>query len=338
MTNSGLVNRQTYFYQIAAYNSVGTGKKSVEVSATPDDPNKCEYGYYLTPMDSIQSIYGDSLYPSSGDHYILATLRLVNNRSIDVTTNPYSWDLKAQGVTYTHSWDTYSADISYQSVYISAGGDITWQILYEIPTGINNGTISYTGSNSKYVDYNPNILLDPIYLPTAPLNAVALANNRSISLNWNIPLDDKGSPIVGYNIYRGTSANNEGNTPIAYVNHTSYVDMGLENGVAYYYVIAAVNKGIGVRSAEVMCKPIDVNQTFTSPLSAMVLEPSQLPGSWNSMGVGNNGPGILGSNDSITAQYSNIEQGVGITLKLTYYQYSNYSDCIWQRSWLRRMQ
>ncbi len=54
-----------FLYQIAAYNSVGTGKKSVEVSATPDDPNKCEYGYYLTSMDSIESTSGYTLFPTS---------------------------------------------------------------------------------------------------------------------------------------------------------------------------------------------------------------------------------------------------------------------------------
>ena len=49
------------------------------------------------------------------------------------------------------------------------------------------------------------------------------------------PSSNGGSPVTGYNVYRGTSPGAEGSTPVATnVTTTSFTDTGLTNGTTYY--------------------------------------------------------------------------------------------------------
>ena len=74
----------------------------------------------------------------------------------------------------------------------------------------------------------------------APQNLQAVAGTRSVTLSWQAPLNDGGSPITNYRIFRSTSSGTE--TIIATVgNVNSYTDFELTNGVTYFYKIKAVN-------------------------------------------------------------------------------------------------
>src|SRR5262249_501922 len=56
-------------------------------------------------------------------------------------------------------------------------------------------------------------------------------------ISWTAP-----AGAQSYNIYRGTTADGEGGTPlVTAVADTTYVDSALTNGVTYYYKITAVN-------------------------------------------------------------------------------------------------
>ena len=78
--------------------------------------------------------------------------------------------------------------------------------------------------------------------PSAPLAVVASGGNASVTVSWSVPASNGGSPITGYDVYRGTSAGGESATPVATnVAGTSFTDTGVVNGTTYYYTVAAVN-------------------------------------------------------------------------------------------------
>jgi fibronectin type 3 domain-containing protein len=80
-----------------------------------------------------------------------------------------------------------------------------------------------------------------------------------VSLKWTLP-NDNGSPITGYNIYRGEAAGTE--TYFDSVQEEDiliYTNTGLVNGRTYYYQVAAVNEaGPGEMSNEVSATPLSV--------------------------------------------------------------------------------
>src|SRR5207244_4649764 len=79
--------------------------------------------------------------------------------------------------------------------------------------------------------------------PTAPQNLQATGGNTQVSLSWQAPSSNGGSPITNYKIYRSSSSGTEGFlTTVG--NVTSYTDSGLASGHTYFYKITAVN-GIG---------------------------------------------------------------------------------------------
>ena len=114
-------------------------------------------------------------------------------------------------------------------------------------TGLPNGTTYYytvTADNAVGTSppSNEASATPRASAPTAPLNLVASAGNTSAQLSWSVPASTGGSPITGYNVYRGTTANGESATPIATnVQTSSFADAGLTNGTTYYYTVTAVN-------------------------------------------------------------------------------------------------
>ena len=82
------------------------------------------------------------------------------------------------------------------------------------------------------------------YLPSAPTGLTATAVSSSqISLSWNAPSSNGGSPISRYDIYRSATSGGEGIVAVATVSGSTltYTDGGLTSGQAFYYTVRAVN-------------------------------------------------------------------------------------------------
>jgi subtilase family serine protease len=118
-------------------------------------------------------------------------------------------------------------------------------------------------------------------VPGAPTGLQATGNNNSVSLSWTGPLDNGGSLVSGYDVYRGTSPGGESSTPIATgVTTTSYVDGTAVNGTTYYYKVTALNgTGEGARSNEASATP---HSPLAGNFSIAISPSSRSMGGWGS--------------------------------------------------------
>ena len=85
-------------------------------------------------------------------------------------------------------------------------------------------------------------LTGPCYgLPDAPEDFNVVPGIGVVKLEWEPPEDDSLLKVIGYIINRGTDPDTLPELALVDV-VTSYTDDTVENGVAYYYAIAAINK------------------------------------------------------------------------------------------------
>jgi subtilisin family serine protease len=91
--------------------------------------------------------------------------------------------------------------------------------------------------------------------PGPPTLTAASAGDASVALTWTAPANTGGSPITGYQIWRGTSSGTASLLTSVGV-QTGYTDTGVANGTTYYYQVAAVNAvGTGPGSNERSATP-----------------------------------------------------------------------------------
>ena len=91
-----------------------------------------------------------------------------------------------------------------------------------------------------------------VSVPGPPINLSASPGKpRGIALAWAAPTSTGGSPITGYEVWRGTASGTETKLTTANVTGTSYKDTTATKGVTYWYVVKAVNAvGTGPSSGE----------------------------------------------------------------------------------------
>ena len=138
-----------------------------------------------------------------------------------------------------------------------AGGQTYW---YQVAARNSAGL----GARSNEVSATPPA--PPPDPPSAPTLS-ASAGNGSVQLGWTVPTDDGGSPVTGYQIYRGGSSGTA--IPLTSVgNVLTYTDSGLTNGSTYWYQVAAVNAAdTGPRSNEASATPQHVATAPSAPLN-----------------------------------------------------------------------
>lgn len=127
------------------------------------------------------------------------------------------------------------------------------QTYYYLVSALNSVGES-THSNEAYATPSSDISE-----PSSPRNLEAFAGNGFVELHWDEPLDDGGSAIQYYIVYRDSdyTLNREYETD---GDLTFYYDDRVQNGDEYFYKVSAVNaQGEGLISSEVKVRPTSAN-------------------------------------------------------------------------------
>jgi len=234
-TDTGLLNGQTYCYQVAAKNSVGEGPRSTEVCATPATFPEPPTGLTATAGDAQVTLAWSAPANDGGSPVINYTI----HRGI------------APGA---------------ETPLVTVGN-----ILGHVDTGLTNGQVYYYklsainavggGPQSNEASATPH---PGITAPSEPLGLQAVGGNAQVLLSWSAPASDGGSPVTNYKVYRGVTSGGE--TYITTVGDVlAHTDSGLTNGQTYYYQVSAVNGiGEGPGSTEASATPATVPGAPTS--------------------------------------------------------------------------
>jgi fibronectin type 3 domain-containing protein len=204
-TDSGLTNGKTYFYNVAASNSVGVSPDSNEVSVSP--------GVTTTAPPAPSGLASN---PAAG--------------SIALTWNP-----SAGATSYSVYRGTAPGAEGATPVATTTSDSFT-------DTGLTNGTGYYYtvaatntgGASAKSAETNT-VPTAAVVAPPVPFGVVITTAPGQVHLQWTYE-----ETATSYQVYRGTTPGGEGATPLATVTSSSYTDTAVTSGVTYYYEITAL--------------------------------------------------------------------------------------------------
>ena len=238
-TVTGLANGTKYYFTVKAINAAGVGIPSREASATPTTaataptaprtlaaspaPASAALTWVKPASTGGSAITGYNVYEG--------TLPGGESGS-PVNAKP----LAATATTYTVTGLTNAAGYYFTVKAINAVG---------------------AGAPSNEASATPEASTT---FPAAPGNLKATAGTHQVALTWIAPAWNGGSPVTGYNVYKGTALGGESTTP---VNATplaptarSYTVTGLTHGTRYYFTVKAINTvGPSAPSGEASATP-----------------------------------------------------------------------------------
>ena len=101
-------------------------------------------------------------------------------------------------------------------------------------------------------------------VPGVPTAFTVTSPDGTVTLAWSEPVDDGGSAITGYRIYRGLMEDGLG--MVEDVTDMLYTDTGISTGQTYYYAVSALNaEGEGEKT-----EVLSVTPEAASPLMTLI--------------------------------------------------------------------
>jgi fibronectin type 3 domain-containing protein len=209
--DTGIAPGTTDYYEVTAVNGVGESARSNEKAATVAATAPIAPVLVVTTGTSSASLFWST--PANGGSAI-------TGYNVYRGTAPGAETLLA-GVSATTT--------SYSDAGLAPGTTDYYEVTAvngvgeSAPSNEQAGTIAATA-------------------PSAPVLSASIGAS-SVSLSWTTPANG-GSPLIGYNVYRGSLSGAE--TLLASVGPTTttYNDAGLAPGTTHYYEVTAVN-GVG---------------------------------------------------------------------------------------------
>ncbi|UCE37349.1 MAG: fibronectin type III domain-containing protein [Thermoplasmata archaeon] len=204
--DTDVTNEITYTYNVSAVNGIGEGPKSPNILATPLN---------LTVPSEPKNPYVDF-----GNGFVNLTWVIPDD----------------DGNSPITIYNIYRHDIS--GIYETVSGDQLW---FNDSNVINGITYSYQvsavnsideGDKSTGIDATPRTTVSP------PQNFQIEIHDDFLNFSWDVPLDDGGSPITGYNIYRNDTSEVYGSVA---ANQLWFIDDVVVPGINYTYYVSVIN-------------------------------------------------------------------------------------------------
>ncbi|MFL5242206.1 MAG: fibronectin type III domain-containing protein [Gemmataceae bacterium] len=288
-TDSGLTDGTTYYYEVSAVNAGGESALSSEVSATPQVPAPgAPSGVAASAGDQQVAL---TWAPSSG-----ATGYDIFRSTTQGGEGPTPFLTNVISTSFTDSGLADGTTYYYEVSAVNAGGE---------------SALSSEVSATLQVP-----------APGAPTGLSVNGGNGLVALSWAAT-----STASSYNIYRSTTPGGEGSAAyLAGWTSTFFTDLGVANGVTYYYEVSAVNAGgQSALSSEVSATP-QVPAPGAPASVAAKAGNGQVALSWPaSSGAGSYNiyrsttPGAEGSVPYLTGLTSTSFTDTGVTNGVTYY-------------------
>ncbi|MCU0861111.1 MAG: fibronectin type III domain-containing protein, partial [Methanomassiliicoccales archaeon] len=195
-----------YYFKVAAYNVVGEGLKSNEVSAAPDIVPGAPIN--LVAKEGVRLITLTWAAPEANGGSPILGYRILRG--------------------YGPGNETLLTNLSAVARFDDTGLEDNVTYYYKVLAfnAVGDGAES-------------NEIFATCWDAPAPTILSLLEGNRQLTLYWNT-FDNGGTDVLRYWVYRGTKAGQE-QLVTTLDNVLSYTDTGLTNGQAYYYRIAAEN-------------------------------------------------------------------------------------------------
>lgn len=151
----------------------------------------------------------------------------------------YKIHRKTSGDWYQLAYLNSAANVSFEDKNVSV--NTTYSYMVQAVTSVGDGAnTSLAGGTTAGVPW-----------PTSGLTPDADLLPTVVTMHWTAPYSDGGSPILGYDVYRGTTQGFE--TFLTQTVTTSFVDTPVSMGGTYYYKVRAYNAaGAGEFTPSVM--------------------------------------------------------------------------------------
>ena len=271
--HTSLTERTTYYYQVAAINSIGTGGYATAVSATTHAVPELPTNLAATASGTQINLSWEA--PSSDGGLAISRYTIQSSTSADAATfTPLHTTSDAATVTYLHT---------------SLPAGTTYYYRVEAVNSLGTGDYATAAATTHDV-------------PEAPTNLRSLSvAPYQVDLSWEAPSSDGGSPITSYTIQYSINR-------VAFLSprtiaptELSYSERQTSHGT-WYYRIAATNKvgtGSYTSEVEVIVTPDDRVPAVPKDLRARTESDTQINLSWGE-------PSSNGGEDltSYTIQYS----------------------------------
>ena len=225
--NDNNIQDKTYCYKVSAVNAVGEGPMSEEACAIPGSG-----GATVPDAPSL------TVTPGNRQNTLNWTQPYDGGRPI-LEYRVYQYI----NVNYTLLATTSSSTITYTHQNLTNGQEYCYAVSARNSVGEGNKSNIACGT--------------PRGVPSSPQNLQANVGDRVISLSWSAPLDNGGSAITEYRIYRRLSGSSYNfNSPLATTSASmlSYNDTNVIPGNTYCYVVKAKNQYGESNSSNEVCK------------------------------------------------------------------------------------
>jgi uncharacterized repeat protein (TIGR01451 family) len=229
-------NRQFTVYEQSEVSNANFGIRTTVVTITDSD---------ALPGISLSNATVTEGNAGTAAAVFTATLSAAVNQPVTVTyTTSAGTATAGSDFVQTTGTITFPANTTTQTVTVLVNGDALAESNETFNVTLSNPTNALlTGPKAVGTIVND----DGGTVPGVPTKLAVASGTGVAGLSWNAV-----AGATSYRIYRGTTPNGEGTTPIAVgVVGTTFLDTGLTNGTTYYYRVTAVNGALeGSASAE----------------------------------------------------------------------------------------